>query len=405
MALLNRQQPLIFLSRTHGMRSRCYHTIRSTPHWRPFPILHLPNPLWFKIYPFGQCSSSWFETRKPTCQCRLRVEDLPILVWLEDFPWTQRRMRGTWPKYVATRWYRAPEIMLSFQSYTKASKYHKFHKPRYLSNKTSRCLVSWLYLGRVAWWTTILQGSWLCWPTQPNPSTFSEHQTRRPSPASDPQEHRNMSETCHSWPRDLSQVFSQMQTQMLSTFWTTCSHSIHHLEFLSRKLSSTHTSTSGMMPRTNQVALPPLTLTLKVVEDVGEMRKMILDEVARFRQHVRVQPGSTRSEPRSSSTNSSRRWWNLGSRRPKTTRNLRTECHWFGARFARWSGCYARIDLPWLECVCVWGSFFQHDRFFWWIARTNILGSKVWMEWKRERICRDVFFVGKYLGLDEHDGW
>jgi mitogen-activated protein kinase 7 len=29
----------------------------------------------------------------------------------------------------------------------------------------------------------------------------------------------------------------------------------------------------------------------EVVEDVGEMRKMILDEVSRFRQHVRIQPG------------------------------------------------------------------------------------------------------------------
>jgi mitogen-activated protein kinase 7 len=29
----------------------------------------------------------------------------------------------------------------------------------------------------------------------------------------------------------------------------------------------------------------------EVVEDVGEMRKMILDEVQRFRQHVRIQPG------------------------------------------------------------------------------------------------------------------
>ena len=28
-------------------------------------------------------------------------------------------------EYVATRWYRAPEIMLSFQSYTKASKYRE----------------------------------------------------------------------------------------------------------------------------------------------------------------------------------------------------------------------------------------------------------------------------------------
>jgi len=27
------------------------------------------------------------------------------------------------------------------------------------------------------------------------------------------------------------------------------------------------------------------------VEDVGEMRKMILEEVHRFRQHVRIQPG------------------------------------------------------------------------------------------------------------------
>lgn len=31
----------------------------------------------------------------------------------------------------------------------------------------------------------------------------------------------------------------------------------------------------------------------EVVEDVGDMRKMILDEVARFRQHVRIQPGQT----------------------------------------------------------------------------------------------------------------
>ena len=30
---------------------------------------------------------------------------------------------GYMTEYVATRWYRAPEIMLSFQSYTKASTY------------------------------------------------------------------------------------------------------------------------------------------------------------------------------------------------------------------------------------------------------------------------------------------
>lgn len=35
----------------------------------------------------------------------------------------------------------------------------------------------------------------------------------------------------------------------------------------------------------------------EVVEDVGEMRKMILDEVHRFRQHVRVQPGQQQMPP------------------------------------------------------------------------------------------------------------
>jgi mitogen-activated protein kinase 7 len=33
---------------------------------------------------------------------------------------------GFMTEYVATRWYRAPEIMLSFQNYTKASKFLKY---------------------------------------------------------------------------------------------------------------------------------------------------------------------------------------------------------------------------------------------------------------------------------------
>ena len=36
--------------------------------------------------------------------------------------------------------------------------------------------------------------------------------------------------------------------------------------------------------------------TFEVVEDVGEMRRMIYDEVRRFRQHVRVQPNSQVSQ-------------------------------------------------------------------------------------------------------------
>ena len=37
---------------------------------------------------------------------------------------------GYMTEYVATRWYRAPEIMLSFQSYTKASMYILLHSLR-----------------------------------------------------------------------------------------------------------------------------------------------------------------------------------------------------------------------------------------------------------------------------------
>jgi len=58
----------------------------------------------------------------------------------------------------------------------------------------------------------------------------------------------------------------------------------------------------------------------EVVEDVGEMRKMILDEVARFRQHVRIQPG-------------------------QQGQNIWPEWNRLGAGLARRSRCYARVDF------------------------------------------------------------
>jgi hypothetical protein len=50
---------------------------------------------------------------------------------------------GYMTEYVATRWYRAPEIMLSFQSYTKASMCpHFIISIRYTLQSASRDLVS-----------------------------------------------------------------------------------------------------------------------------------------------------------------------------------------------------------------------------------------------------------------------
>ena len=47
---------------------------------------------------------------------------------------------GLMTEYVATRWYRAPEIMLSFKMYTKVST--RFVSARYHNGETDRWLIS-----------------------------------------------------------------------------------------------------------------------------------------------------------------------------------------------------------------------------------------------------------------------
>lgn len=86
--------------------------------------------------------------------CELKICDFGLARGFSVDPKTQA---GYMTEYVATRWYRAPEIMLSFSSYTKASKY--FSSPsRTLLTTPSRCVVRRMYSGRVARWTSILQG-------------------------------------------------------------------------------------------------------------------------------------------------------------------------------------------------------------------------------------------------------
>jgi serine/threonine protein kinase len=51
--------------------------------------------------------------------CELKICDFGLARGFSEDP---EANSGFMTEYVATRWYRAPEIMLSFQSYTKASK-------------------------------------------------------------------------------------------------------------------------------------------------------------------------------------------------------------------------------------------------------------------------------------------
>ena len=61
--------------------------------------------------------------------CELKICDFGLA---RGFSMDPEENAGYMTEYVATRWYRAPEIMLSFQSYTKASKF--LHSSRTRSN-------------------------------------------------------------------------------------------------------------------------------------------------------------------------------------------------------------------------------------------------------------------------------
>lgn len=64
---------------------------------------------------------------------------------------------GFMTEYVATRWYRAPEIMLTFKQYTKVSISPKVTRSgRWLTNSGHRCVVSGLHPCRNAFWKTII---------------------------------------------------------------------------------------------------------------------------------------------------------------------------------------------------------------------------------------------------------
>lgn len=90
--------------------------------------------------------------------CELKICDFGLA---RGFSIDPEENAGYMTEYVATRWYRAPEIMLSFQSYTKASMFFFLIFSPYLGSFltiTSRCLVGGLHSRRTSRRSSILQG-------------------------------------------------------------------------------------------------------------------------------------------------------------------------------------------------------------------------------------------------------
>lgn len=98
--------------------------------------------------------------------CELKICDFGLA---RGFSVDPEENAGYMTEYVATRWYRAPEIMLSFQSYTKASKWCIPNSGISLI-RSSRCLVGWMYSRRTSRRTSLLQGQRLRGSAQPDPS-------------------------------------------------------------------------------------------------------------------------------------------------------------------------------------------------------------------------------------------
>lgn len=114
--------------------------LRPTAQRCALPVLHLPDAVWPQVHSLGQRPTSRLEARQPARQRRLRTQDMRLWVGEgirdgpravssaghgamvrtggADYVHPLRRDRaskagagGFMTEYVATRWYRAPEIM------------------------------------------------------------------------------------------------------------------------------------------------------------------------------------------------------------------------------------------------------------------------------------------------------
>ncbi|RMZ87848.1 hypothetical protein DV736_g4926, partial [Chaetothyriales sp. CBS 134916] len=209
--------------------------------------------------------------------CELKICDFGLARGFSQDP---EENAGYMTEYVATRWYRAPEIMLSFQSYTKA-----------IDVWSVGCILAELLGGRpffkgrdyVDQLNQILH-----YLGTPNEETLS----RIGSPRA--QEYvRNLP----YMPKvPFARLFPQANPDALDlldrmlAFDPSSRISVEDaLEH--RYLHIWHdASDEPACPKTFDFAF-------EVVDDVQDMRKMILDEVMRFRQHVRQTPGTQTVSP------------------------------------------------------------------------------------------------------------
>ena len=160
-----------------------------------------------------------------------------------------------------------------------------------LINQNSRCLVQ-----LAAFWRSCLADDHssraeITLINSTRSFTSSAHPMKRHFPALDHLEPKSMCVTCHSWPNDhFPSLFPNANPDALDLL-------NHMLAFdpssrISVEEALEHPYLQIWHDASDEPGCPTtFNFDFEVVEDVGEMRKMILDEVGRFRQHVRIQPG------------------------------------------------------------------------------------------------------------------
>ncbi|KKY26905.1 putative map kinase [Phaeomoniella chlamydospora] len=226
--------------------------------------------------------------------CELKICDFGLA---RGFSIDPDENAGYMTEYVATRWYRAPEIMLSFQSYTKASKFSPLGPQDCVARAmltqnvvdvwSVGCILAELLGGRpffkgrdyVDQLNQILH-----YLGTPSEETLSRIGSQRA------QEYvRNLP----FMPKvPFARLFPQANPDAL--------------DLLDRMLAfdpSSRISVEDALEHrylhiwhdaSDEPSCPTtFDFSFEVVEDVQEMRKMILDEVVRFRAHVRQQPIAT----------------------------------------------------------------------------------------------------------------
>lgn len=117
----------LFGAGADGSRPPSNHPISTITLRFTLSVFHLSNVPWAQVHSLGKRAASRFKARflfyhagnlLVNADCELKICDFGLARGFSDTP---ENNVGFMTEYVATRWYRAPEIMLSCKSYTKAS--------------------------------------------------------------------------------------------------------------------------------------------------------------------------------------------------------------------------------------------------------------------------------------------